>query len=113
MGLPFLVAALGAVVLVLAAGRRRTQPPSSGPEAPTLLAVLTGAGATLLAAALLLHFTAGIGNYIHWTIWFAGQRRLPGFEDMFGIYLDPNLFWTLLCVAVALFLLRGRLGKTQ
>jgi hypothetical protein len=76
------------------------------PEISILLAVLGGACVTLTAAALALHWTAGIGNYLHWTIEYAGQRRLPGLSLMLGVYRDPTLLWTLPCVAVALVLLR-------
>ena len=75
-------------------------------QTPILLAILAGAAATLLFAALLLHFTAGLGNYFHWTIQFAAQRRLPGLHDMLGVYRDLSLLWTLPCVIVALVLLR-------
>jgi len=58
-----------------------------------------------LAALLALHSTAGLGNYLHWTIQYAGQRRLPGLSLMLSVYSDPALAWTLTCVAVALVLL--------
>lgn len=107
MGLPFLLAALGAVALALAAQlvQRRTGPPARC-AVSTLLAVLAGAVSTLLAAALLLHCTAGIGNYLRWTIQFAAQRRLPGLATMLGVYNEPTLLWTLPCAAAALLLLR-------
>jgi hypothetical protein len=107
MGLPFLLAVLCAIALLIGArafGPARTE--FDCPDASTLLALVTGACATLLAAALLLHFTAGIGNYIYWTIRFAAQRRLPGLGAMLGVYLDPGLLWTLPCVTAALFVLR-------
>jgi len=81
--------------------------------ASTLLAVLGGAAGTLLAAAALLHFTVGVGNYVYWTIGFAAQRRLPGLHDMMGVYLDPALLWTLPCVIAALLLLRSSLAKAR
>ena len=69
------------------------------------LSVLAGAGFTLLAAALALHWTAGLRNYIYWTITFAGQRRLPGLALMLAVFSDPMLLWMLPCVAAALVLL--------
>ena len=78
-----------------------------------MTAVLAGAAATLAIAALLIHFTAGLGNYLHWTIVFAGQRRLPGWADMLGIYRDPTLLWTLPCIATGLLLLGLKLGKPR
>ena len=105
MGLPFLVVAIGAVLLLLALNwRRRWKDPAPGPSSLTLFSVLAGACVTLATAVLALHCTAGIGNYLHWTFEYAGQRRLPGFSLMLGVYSDPSLLWTLPCVAVALVL---------
>jgi hypothetical protein len=70
-----------------------------------LAALLTGALATLCCAALLLHFTAGVRNYLHWTIQFASERRLPGLQPMLNIYAEPSLLWWLPCVAAALLIL--------
>ncbi len=106
MGLPFLLVAIVAVLLSLALnGRRNRQNSDPGPTSLTLFSVLAGACVTLAAAVLALHWTAGIGNYVHWTIEYAGQRRLPGFSLMFGVYRDPSLLGTLPCVTVALVLL--------
>ena len=109
MGLPFLIAAMGSVALLLCSNLlRREKSEADRVSATTLFAVLAGASITCLAALLLLHFTAGIGNYIHWTIRFAAQRRLPGLPVMAGIYSDPSLRWTLPAVAAALILLMWR-----
>jgi hypothetical protein len=106
MGLPFLAAAICAVLLVLAMKRlRNAQTSAAPPETRTLLSVLAGACVALGIAILALHWTAGIGNYIHWTITYAGQRRLPGFGIMLDVYRDPTLLWALPGVAVALVLL--------
>lgn len=109
IGLPFLAAAVAILFVPLAVALfSRSRSSWWGP-----LAVMTCAGiaTTLLAALLLLHSTVGIGNYFHWTIQFAAQRRLPGLQQMLGVYQDPQLLWTLPCIAVALFLLRGPLTK--
>ncbi len=103
MGLPFLLATVGAVLLVLVL--KRWQTPAGTPDARSLLAYLAGACAGLLAALLALECTAGLGNYFHWTIQYAGQRRMPGLGLMLGVYNDPTLAWTLPCVVVALVLL--------
>ncbi len=109
MGLPFLVAALGSVALLLCANLfRRQKPGADQVSTPTLLAVLAGAVTTLLAALLVLHFTAGVGNSIHWTIRFAAQRRLPGLPVMIAMYSDPSLHWTLPAAVAALILLTWR-----
>jgi hypothetical protein len=108
MGLPFLAAATGAVLLVLALAlirMRHGQASTEAPEALTLLSVLAAACATLFAAALVLHWTVGIRTYVYWTIRFAGERRLPGFATMLAVFHDPSLLWTLPCVAAALLLL--------
>jgi hypothetical protein len=112
MGLPFVLAAVGAVVVVLVLkGLQRGQTPAVAPNARSLAAFLAGAGATLLAALLALASTAGLGNYFHWTIQYAGQRRMPGLSLMLGIYSDPTLLWTLPCVVIALVLLQIRTRK--
>jgi hypothetical protein len=96
-------------MLLLAAGRvRRNAAQPSTPQPATLLTVLASAFATLLAAALLLHLTVGIGNYVYWTVQFASQRRLPGFADMLGIFAEPALLWQLPAVTMALIFLRTR-----
>jgi hypothetical protein len=114
IGLPMLAVTVGVIALMIAARLiQRAAPAFSSPGIPALLAVLAGAVATLLAAALLLHRTVGLGNYIHWTIQFAVERRLPGFRDMLGIYLEPSLLWTLPCAAAGLLLLRSRLAGAR
>ena len=103
MGLAFLAAVASAVaVLLIWSGIRRTE---SSPDAKALWALLGGATTALAAALLMLHFTAGIGNYIHWTIDFAAQRRLPALDAMLGVYSDPNLLWMLGCVVAGAYLL--------
>ena len=107
IGLPFLTAALVLVFLLLIARLVRRDRPG----AAVLGAILAGAGATLLAAGLLLHITAGLGNCIHWTIRYAGKQRLPGWQTMLGVYAEPTLLWWLPGVAAALLLLRSRLAR--
>jgi hypothetical protein len=114
IGLPFLAVSLAAILVLLGTRFiRRGEATSPTPEAPTLIAVLAGAVTALLVAALLLHFTVGLGNYFHWTIRFAAQRRLPGFHEMLGVYLDPSLLWKLPSVVAGLFLLRSPLRKMR
>jgi hypothetical protein len=106
MGLPFLAAAAGAVLLVLALALiRREQSPAEAPDARALLSALAAACATLFAAALVLHWTVGIRTYVYWTIRFAGERRLPSLDNVLAVFRDPSLLWTLPCVAAALLLL--------
>ena len=109
IGLPLLAAAFALILLlmILQQLRRATAPPST----PALGALLAAAVATLVAAGLLLHFTAGVENYIHWTIQFASQRRLPGLPVMLTIYAEPSLLWWIPSVAAALALLYSRFAK--
>jgi hypothetical protein len=121
MGLPFLAAVVGAVaVLLFVRSIRRvefTAAPADrsssvgwlSPDARDLWALVAGVATTLAVAFVGLRFTAGVGNYLHWTIGFAAQRRLPGVTEMLGVYLDPNLLWELPCVVAGLVLLR--IGK--
>ncbi len=76
-----------------------------------MLSILAGAVTTLLAAGLLVHFTVGLGNYVHWTIQFAAQRRLPGLSLMLGVYREPLLLWMLPAVAAGLLLLHSRFAS--
>lgn len=105
IGLPFLAAAFALIHLLLIVPQlRRNSTPRIPPA--NLVAHLTGACATLCAAILLLHFTAGVHNYLHWTIQFASERRLPGLQPMLAIYAEPSLLYWLPCVAAALLILR-------
>src|SRR6266850_6471644 len=59
----------------------------------------------------LIHLTAGLGNYVRWTIRFAAERRTPALGDMIGVYRDPLLKWWLtlfLVGTLVLWLSRGR-----
>lgn len=115
MGLPFLVAAIAAVLVVLLLTLIRREEPIrlEAPHTRTLFSVLAGTGFTLLSAALALHWTAGLRNYFYWTITFAGERRLPRLDLMLGVFRDPALLWTLPCVVAALVLLRFATQKIR
>jgi hypothetical protein len=104
IGLPFLAAAFALILLLLLVQwLRRNSAPHTSPAA--LTALLAGALTTLLCATLLLHLTAGLRNYLYWTIQFASERRLPGLLPMLAIYAEPSLLWGLPCVAAALLIL--------
>ncbi len=114
IGLPFLLAAIVSVLLLVVVQiLRRRENTLDIPGTKTLLAVLAGAVASLLAAALLLHLAVGLGNYLHWTIRFAAQRRLPGLGDMLGVYRESGLLWMLPCVTAGVLLLHGGIGRFQ
>jgi len=100
IGLPFLVAMLLAVAALAVA--RRTQRASVIPQ----LCFFAGAFVSLLAAALILHTTVGLGNYRYWTLTFAASRRLPGLGAILSIYNQPSLLWSVPAAFVGAFLLR-------
>jgi hypothetical protein len=93
-GLAFLVSAVFCIAWL---GRRQGR---------AAILLLTGATAGVATALLLIQYTAGLGNYLHWTIQFAASRRLPGLATMLDVYRDPALFWSYVVFAagVALFL---------
>jgi len=104
IGLPFLLAAVAgtAVLLVInQIGKKRPAEVSSA----LLLSILAGIAAASLAALALIQLTAGLGNYLHWTVQFAAQRRLPGFAEMLTVYQQPSFAWTLPCVGIGSLLL--------
>src|SRR5712671_3751651 len=98
-GLAYLAAAgvLLAAVIAVECVRRR----------PIRGYVLTIAGAilTLGVATLLIHFTAGLRNYWHWTIQFAAQRRTPARAEMLGVYADKMILLWLAFIAAGFFFL--------
>ena len=98
MGLPFLLAVLGVVLFVLVQRR--------GARAQAPAGVLLGAAITMFAALVLLHFTAGLSHYFHWTVRFASVRRMPTAGAMLSVFGDPSLFWTLPCLAAGVYRLR-------
>jgi hypothetical protein len=104
-GLAFLAtAALSIVILIARAAWSRQR--VSG-----YAWILAGMAAGLGGAMLLLHFTVGVRNYLHWTIQFAAARRLPRVSEMFAPYQNPVLLlWFAAFAAGALLLRRNRRG---
>jgi hypothetical protein len=68
---------------------------------------LAGASAALAAEFLIVQLTAGLHNYIYWTITFAAQRRLPGLSLILSIYHQTSLLWTIPTAIAALVFLRS------
>jgi hypothetical protein len=103
MGLPFLFAVVGCILLVLAT-RVYTKERA---ESAQLLMTLAGMAAAIVAAFVLIQSTAGLDNYLHWTVHFAASRRLPGIGEMLSVYRQPSFVWTLPCAlsGLAIFLL--------
>jgi 4-amino-4-deoxy-L-arabinose transferase-like glycosyltransferase len=85
--------AAAAIGLFLIAGRKRSA-----------LGVVIGI--TTLTAVIALVF--GIHNYWRWTIGFAAARRLPPLAQQLSIYIDRDLWWWLIIVALSLFVRRAR-----
>jgi hypothetical protein len=99
IGLFFLLATFAAVAAT--AMLRRRERLSIAPQ----LWLFAGATITLFASLLAIHATAGLHNYLYWTITFARQRRLPGLSVLLDIYLQTSLLWTIPAAVVALLLL--------
>src|SRR6266404_3624588 len=75
---------------------------------------LSGAVGTFAVAILLIHFSAGLKTYWHWTIQFAAERRTPARGEMLGIYTDKMILLWLAFIVAGVFLfwfsrLRNRL----
>src|SRR6266404_9578593 len=104
-GLAFIASAVASLVLLLAIDVWRR---SAVRKYIWLFAgLLAGVGLALS----LIHLTAGLGNYIRWTVRFAAERRTPALGDMIGVYRDPLLKWWLslsLLATLASWLSRGR-----
>jgi hypothetical protein len=108
MGLPFLLAVIGGLLLLLAlrwAGKARRSDSREKPSLATLVRVLIAIGVSFLVAIALIHAAVGFDNYLHWTVRFAAQRRLPGFADMLTVYQQPSFAWTLPAVGCGLIAL--------
>jgi hypothetical protein len=95
-GLAFLVSAIFCIAYL---GIR-----SRGLRRPSFLLV-AGAATGFAYALALIQYTAGIANYLRWTIQFAASRRLPGLSTMLGVYQDSALIWIFLVFALGLALL--------
>ena len=81
-----------------------------GPVRHYVIAI-TAAVIALALSLLLIQRTAGLGNYWHWTIQFAAERRTPARGEMVEIYTDKmNLLWLgLIAVGILLsWFNRGR-----
>jgi len=111
IGVPFLLVVIAGLFLLFVASQLRQKGQLLWPGVllpGELLWMLTGTAAAAALALLLIHRTAGMGNYFHWTVTFAGQRRLPGLADMLAIYRQPSFFWTLPTFGVGLLLMHTR-----
>ena len=107
IGLPFLaIAATGMLVMLIREWPRTRSARAMLRSEPAL--VLAGMAAALAIALAITASTAGVGNYLHWTVRFAAQRRLPGLSQMLSIYNQPSLAWMLPCFGAGLLLCHAR-----
>ena len=94
MGLAFLLTTLGGVALVAIVEKVR------GESIRRYVLIIFSAAAALGVALLLIHFTAGLRNYWHWTIQFAAQRRTPAGAEMIEIYKSKAVLLSLVVFAI-------------
>ncbi len=105
-GLAFLGSAVVAIVVLMAIATRRTE------SVRGYAFILAGTAVGLGLSALLLHGTAGLENYRHWTVQFAAARRMPSLMDMLSVYDNRLLLWWLPSFAAgALLLSRARASR--
>jgi len=105
-GLAFLLSSTAAIVVLTIIEVRQRHP------IRRYLFILLGVVSVLALAVFVIQFTAGLGNYWHWTITFAAQRRAPSRGDMLGVYSDRTfLFSTGLFAAGILFSVFARRNR--
>ena len=107
MGLPFMAAVACGTFALLAVEWLRTPSFRAARRSEAAL-ILAGMGMTILLGAGLIAATAGLGNYFHWTVQFAAQRRLPGLGLILSVYQQPSFVWTLPVLAAGLVLCHTR-----
>ena len=105
MGLPFLAALIVGILLQIAA-TFFSREQASTTERKIMTWLLGGVAISLFAESIILQVSVGIGSYLHWTVQFAAERRLPGLGPLVDIYRDPSLLWTLPLLLVGWVLLR-------
>lgn len=82
-GLAFSAATALALLTLLAGALYRGKPIRG------ILWIMAGGVSALALAGVLIHSTAGLANYWHWTVQFAAARRLPALSAMLAIYKSP------------------------
>lgn len=107
MGLPFLMAIVAGVSVLIAAEAIRARS-IRNPGGSPLVFLLAGAASAMAAALAAIAVTAGLQNYFHWTVQFAAQRRLPGLASMLAVYNQPSFVWTLPALGAGLVLCHSR-----
>jgi hypothetical protein len=91
-GLAFLAATVISLAVLMALAKWNRRP------ARGYAWLIAGAASALAPAVAVIHLTAGLANYWHWTVQFAAARRLPPFSDLLAIYEDSHLLWRIAAV---------------
>jgi hypothetical protein len=112
MGLPFLAAVSAGFLLLLVLEFLKISSISRVLQSQSAF-VLAGMASTLFLCLVAIASTAGVGNYLGWTVQFAAQRRLPGMALMLSVYREPSLVWTLPAWGAGLALCCTRLRRLQ
>lgn len=107
-GLAFLAAVIPAILMLVGINIWRRKPFVRG-----YIILIGGAFAGLAAALALVHLTAGLENYRHWTIEFAAARRTPPLADMLAVYQDPTLLIWVALLAGGAILLRLKVAENR
>jgi hypothetical protein len=100
-GLAFLVS-IGVSLAILAAVNL-----SRGKSINALPYIFAGMAAAFSAALLLIQMFAGIGNYWHWTIQFASERRTPQLADMLQAFQNYTLILSVAAAIIGAILARA------
>ena len=107
IGLAFLTTTLLSVLIIVVVSRVQRDP------IERQLWFLGGTLFALAAALLTIHLTAGLCNYLYWTIAFAAQRRLPGLPLILNTYRQTSLLWTIPAAIVGILLLRVERSRNR
>lgn len=75
------------------------------------IGLLGGMLVASIAAVATIAASFGLGNYIHWTVAFAVQRRMPGLQLIVAIYETPIGYWPLLVMLLGWMVLNVRAGR--
>lgn len=108
MGLPFLAVVAAAMLVLVAADLLQTRSVAATLRSKPVL-ILAGMAGALIVFVAAIGATAGLENYLHWTVQFAAQRRMPGLAAMLSVYDQPWLLWMLPAVAAGMILCRTHL----
>jgi hypothetical protein len=110
IGVPFLIVVIAGLLALLGTSLW-AKDNTALPQRSFLLKLLASVFGALAVGLTLIQISAGLGNYLHWTVQFATQRRLPGVGDMLAVYVQPSFVWMLPCLGCGPVLLSTRLSR--